>query len=84
MKKYITSKSDIMGGASCIVGTRVPIEVILAYLKHGHSLKKIDKMYPWIGIKRLDGALSDLSDFADKVVAKRDNKEILQAQTTFR
>ena len=62
MKKYITSKPDTMGGAPCIVGTRVPIDVILSLLKQNYSLKKIDKMYPWVGMGKLEGALDELVD----------------------
>lgn len=61
MKKYITSKPDVMGGALCIVGTRVPIDVVLSLLKQGHTLKKIDKMYPWVGMHKLEGVLDDLA-----------------------
>lgn len=48
MKKYITSKSDVMGGAPCIVGTRIPIAVIVARLKEGYTLSQIHEGYPWV------------------------------------
>lgn len=77
MKKYITSKPDIMGGAPCIVGTRVPIDVILSLLKQGYTIKKIDKMYPWVGMDKLEGALDELVQLAhDKA-----HQTILQTQT---
>jgi len=79
MKKYITSKPDVMGGAPCIVGTRVPIDVILSLLKQDYTLKKIEKMYPWVGIDRLEGALDELSNLADKLANGKDNQTILQA-----
>lgn len=78
MKKYITSKSDVMGGAPCIVGTRVPIDVIVSLLKQGYTLKKIDKMYPWVGTEKLAGALDELVD----IVHDEAKKTLLQAQTT--
>lgn len=76
MKKYITSKPDVVGGAPCIVGTRVPIDVILSLLKQGYTLKKIDKMYPWVGIHKLEGALDEL---AGKLADDKDYQAILQA-----
>lgn len=82
MKSYITSKPDVMGGAPCIVGTRVPIDVIISLLKQGYTLKKIDKMYPWVGMEKLVGALDELSDLADTLANGKDNQTISQAQTT--
>lgn len=82
MKKYITSKSNIMGGAPCIVDTRVPIDVILSLLKQGYNLKELDKMYPWVGMHKLEGALDELSDLADTLANGKNNKTILQTQTT--
>ena len=76
MKKYITSKPDTMGGAPCIVGTRVPVDVILSLLKQGYTLKKIDKMYPWVGMYKLEGVLDEL---AGKLTNDRDDQTILQA-----
>ena len=79
MKKYITSKPDVMGGAPCIVGTRVPIDVIISLLKQGYSLKRIAKMYPWVGMVKLVGALDELSNFADKITVGKNDQTILQA-----
>ena len=76
MKKYITSKSDIMGGAPCIVGPRVPIDVIVSLLKQGYTLKKIDKMYPWVGMDKFEGALDELI----KIAHDKAKQEILQTQ----
>lgn len=81
MKRYITSKPDTMGGAPCIAGTRVPIDVILSLLKQGYTLKKIDKIYPWVGMEKLVGALDELSDLANTLTYGKDNQTIPQAQT---
>lgn len=75
MKKYITAKPDTMGGAPCIIGTRVPVDVILSLLKQGRTLKKIDKMYPWVGLYKLEGALDEL---AGKLANGKDSTTILQ------
>ena len=76
MKKYITSKPDVMGGDPCIVGTRVPIEVILSLLKQGYALNKIDKMYPWVGKDKLEGALDELVKIANDKIGQK----VLQTQ----
>ncbi|OGE32235.1 hypothetical protein A3C59_04480 [Candidatus Daviesbacteria bacterium RIFCSPHIGHO2_02_FULL_36_13] len=76
MKKYITSKPDVMGGVPCIVGTRVPIDVILSLLKQDYTLKKIDKMYPWVGMHKLEGVLDEL---AGKLTHGENDQTILQA-----
>ncbi len=78
MKKYITSKVDVMGGAPVIIGTRVPVDVILSLLKQGYTLKKIDRMYTWVGMYKLEGVLDEL---AGKLTISKDDQTILQAQT---
>ena len=59
MGKYITSTPDIMGGAPVIKGTRIPIEVILHRLKEGNTLEAIQKMYTWVDMKTLAGAVDE-------------------------
>ncbi|MBI2330212.1 DUF433 domain-containing protein [Candidatus Daviesbacteria bacterium] len=80
MKKYryITSKRDTMGGAPCIAGTRVPIEVILSLLKQGYALNKIEKMYPWVGRDKFEGAMDELVKLANDKISQK----ILQTQAT--
>lgn len=79
MKKYITSKSDIMGGAPCIAGTRIPIEIILYRLRDGYTIKDLHKMYPWVKLDTFEGVLEEL---ADKVNNLKNDQTILQTQTT--
>lgn len=78
MKKYITSKRGTMGGAPCIAGTRIPIEVILYRLKEGSTLKDLQKMYPWVEPKKFEGALEEL---ANKLSRHRHDQKILPTQT---
>ena len=59
MKKYIVSDPNIMGGAPVIKGTRIPIEVILHRLKEGNSVEEVHKMYSWVDIKILTGAVEE-------------------------
>lgn len=67
-----------MGGAPCIAGTRIPIEVILYRLKEGYTLKDLQKMYPWVEPKKFEGALEEL---ASKIGRPRHGQEILSTQT---
>lgn len=77
MKKFITSTPDIMGGAPCIVGTRIPVEVILYRIKEGLTLKDLHKMYPWVELKKFEGVLEEL---AGKVSKLKDDQTALQTQ----
>jgi uncharacterized protein (DUF433 family) len=59
MKKYTISNLNIMGGEPVIAGTRIPIEVILHRLKEGNSIEAIQKMYSWVDLKTLTGAVEE-------------------------
>lgn len=59
MTNYIVSDQNIMGGAPVIKGTRIPIEVILYRLKEGNSIEAIHKMYSWVDIETLTGAIDE-------------------------
>ena len=77
--KYITSKHDIMGGTPCIAGTRIPVDVILYRLKEGYPLKDLHKMYPWVSLKKFEGALEELAGVVDKL---GNDKKVFQTQIT--
>lgn len=79
MKKYITSKPDTMGGMPCIVGTRIPIAVIVQRLKEGWTIEGIHDGYPWVPLKTIEGAINELVE--DLSQSKNDSK-ILQAQAS--
>ena len=49
-----------MGGVPCIVGTRIPIAVIVTRLKEGYTLTQIQDGYPWVPLKNLEGAVSEI------------------------
>lgn len=78
MKKYITSKPDTMGGAPCIVGTRIPVDVILYRLKEGNTLKDLHKMYPWVEMEKFEGVLEELARKVNKI---NYDKTVPQTQT---
>jgi len=79
MNRYITSKSDVMGGVPCIVGTRIPVDVILYRLKEGYTIRDLHKMYPWVKSEKFEGVLEEL---ANKIYKLKDDQEILQTQAT--
>ncbi len=81
MKKYITSTPNIMGGAPVIVGTRIPIAVIIQRLKEGYTVELIQEGYTWVPLKTIKGAIDEL---ISKLSSPKDAAEILQTQTTAR
>jgi uncharacterized protein (DUF433 family) len=60
--KYITSDPEIMSGNPVIKGTRIPVAVILAQLKQGNTVQEIHEMYNWVSLKKLEGAIDEVSD----------------------
>jgi uncharacterized protein (DUF433 family) len=81
MNKYISSTSNIMGGAPVIKGTRTPIEVILYRLKEGNSIETIHGMFPWIDVKTLSGAIEEV---IQTVATTLHVKKVPQTQTPAR
>ena len=79
MKKYIISKPDTMGGTPVIVGTRIPIAMIIQRLKEGHTVKEIHEGYSWVPLKTIEGAINEL---VEKLSSPKDATEILQTQAT--
>lgn len=77
MKKYIVSKKGIMGGAPCIMGTRIPIAVIIQRLKEGYTVEAMHDGYPWVPLKNIEGAINEL---VEKLSSTKDAPKILQTQ----
>lgn len=67
-----------MSGAPTISGTRIPVVKILYLVKEGLTLKEISKMYPHVGLRKLQGAISEL---AQKVETKPYGTQVSQTQT---
>ena len=77
MKTYITSKSDVLGGAPVVVGTRIPIAVIVQRLKEGYTVEAIQEGYSWVPLKNIEGAIDEL---VKDLSRSKDASEILQTQ----
>ena len=62
MKHYITTDPKIMSGQPCIVGTRIPVSLVLIRLKQGYTLKEIQEMHPHVPLKTFEGALTEVAE----------------------
>jgi uncharacterized protein (DUF433 family) len=62
MKHYITTKPKVMGGVPCIVGTRIPVSLVLIRLKQGLTLKEIQETYDWVPLETFEGVLAELAE----------------------
>ena len=61
--KYLSRKKNIMGGALCIEGTRIPIAIILYRLSEGKNIKYIrDCLYPSLTGAKISLAIRELAD----------------------
>ncbi len=64
-----------MDGQPCIVGTRIPVSLVLIRLKQGLTLNDIQDMYNWVPLKTFEGALDEL---AKQVRRTTDDSQNLQ------
>jgi uncharacterized protein (DUF433 family) len=48
LKKIIETQEDVLNGAPCFKGTRVPVSVVLEYLALGWSIKDLNEAYPTV------------------------------------
>lgn len=69
MKKISVVKMDpnIMSGAPCFSGTRVPVRAMLDYIEAGDSLDEFLKQYPTVSRKQ---AIALLEESADAMLEK--------------
>ena len=44
--ELIVRDDDILGGTPVFAGTRVPVQTLVDYLKHGHSLDEFLEHFP--------------------------------------
>ncbi|HVA97098.1 MAG TPA: DUF433 domain-containing protein [Candidatus Acidoferrales bacterium] len=48
LKSIIEVQKDVLNGAPCFKGTRVPVSVILEYLALGWSINDLKESYPTV------------------------------------
>lgn len=53
---------NILGGAPVIKGTRIPIELIQALLKQGHTIEMLQKAYPQVPSKKIQAIIAALME----------------------
>jgi uncharacterized protein (DUF433 family) len=68
--EIITTNPDVMGGAPCFRGTRVPVEIIFNHLKAGYSLQHISEQWPTVSISDLKAAVDKAADYLMQSAAK--------------
>jgi uncharacterized protein (DUF433 family) len=52
--------SEVMGGALVFVGTRVPVETLLDYLKAGESVDDFLEGFPTVSREQVVGLLEEI------------------------
>ncbi len=68
-RAYIVSTPDVIGGKPRIVGTRIPVALILGYLAGGSSPDEIIHEYPDLKPEHITACLGYARDLAEyKVV----------------
>ncbi len=63
-RQYITTDPNIMHGAICFAGTRVPVAVVLDNLADGAETTEILRQYPSLRAEHIPAALSFAADLA--------------------
>lgn len=63
-KAYITADPQIMHGAVCFRGTRVPVSVVLDNLAAGETAQRILANYPSLKPEHISAALAYAADLA--------------------
>ena len=65
-KPYVTTDPQIMHGAMCMRGTRVPVSVILDNLAAGETPERIIANYPSLRPEHIPAALAYAAELARK------------------
>ncbi|HTE22598.1 MAG TPA: DUF433 domain-containing protein [Candidatus Limnocylindria bacterium] len=67
---YISTDKKIAGGSPVITGTRIPVQRLQYLVEHGYTEDKIRKEFSGIPIKKIRGALSELTGLGLEQVLK--------------
>jgi uncharacterized protein (DUF433 family) len=63
-KPYITSDPEVMHGAVCFRGTRVPVSVVLDNLADGETPERILDQYPFLKPEHIPAAIAYAAELA--------------------
>ncbi len=64
---YIESNDEVCGGEPVLTGTRIPVKIIISWIKMGKEVDEIVAMYPNINHAMVYDALSYYYDHKDEV-----------------
>ncbi|HEV7374884.1 MAG TPA: DUF433 domain-containing protein [Pyrinomonadaceae bacterium] len=68
-RQIITSSPDVMGGTPVFVGTRVPVQTLLDYLKAGESIDDFLDGFPTVTREQVIAFLEEAEEQIIKMVA---------------
>jgi uncharacterized protein (DUF433 family) len=57
-KRYITTDEEMMHGAACFRGTRIPVSVVLDNLIAGEAPKRILDQYPTLSPEHIEASIA--------------------------
>lgn len=60
--QLVTRSKDILGGTPVFAGTRVPVQTVIDYIKHGHSLDEFLDDFPTVTREQALAALEIAKD----------------------
>lgn len=63
-KPYITADPEVMHGAACFRGTRIPVYVVLDNLAAGETPERILDQYPSLKLEHVRAAIAYAADLA--------------------
>ena len=63
-KPYITADPEVMHGAVCLRGTRIPVSVVLDNLAAGETPARILEQYPSLKPQHIPAAIAYAADLA--------------------
>ena len=63
-KKYIASDPQILHGKACLIGTRIPVSVVLDNLAAGLTPKQIIESYPSLNTKAIQATIAYAAELA--------------------
>jgi uncharacterized protein (DUF433 family) len=67
-KPYISADLEVMHGASCFRGTRVPVSVVLDNLADGETVERILQQYPSLTREHISAAIAYAAELAKERV----------------
>ncbi|MGI8997593.1 MAG: DUF433 domain-containing protein [Pyrinomonadaceae bacterium] len=68
-KLLITSSPEIMGGTPVFVGTRVPVQTLIDYLKGGETIEDFLEGFPTVTREQVIAFLEEAEEQIVKMVA---------------